>query len=342
MPARRAALRAATCSIGSLLPLIDTLRALGVDVARVLASAGLEPAQLADPERRIRVAQAMEVWDAAYRAAREPALGLRIVERLDFSKFSLFAYLAASSATAREAWQRATRYLRIVNDAMEVVVEVDGERGICRTGLRGFELSRSQAEFSVGLMVKIAPRVTGRTDGVEAWFRHPKPEYAELYDRVLGCPVHFDAPFDGIGGTSALLDQPLPRADSELCALLEERASELLARVPPAGDFAALVRHRISAALPDGDPGAEALAEGLGMSARTLRRRLRECGTTHHRLLDEVRHELARRALAQREISVNEVAFLLGFSDASAFHKAFRRWTGGRPGDLLRALRPHR
>jgi AraC-like DNA-binding protein len=342
MPASRAALRAPTCSIGTLLPLTDTLRAFGVDVAPVLASAGLEPAQLADPEQRIRVAQAMRVWDAAYAAAGEPALGLRMVERLDFSRFRLFAYLAASSATAREAWKRATRYLRIANDAMQVEVEVQGERGICRTGLRGFELSRSQAEFSVGLMLKVAPLVTGRSDTLEAWFRHAKPEYAELYEQVLGCPVHFDAPFDGIGGTSPMLDQPLPRADSELCALLEERASELLARVPPAGDFAALVRHRISAALPDGDPGAAALAQGLGMSARTLRRRLKECGTTHHRLLDEVRHDLARRALAQRELSVNEVAFLLGFSDASAFHKAFRRWTGGPPGDRLRAPRPRR
>lgn len=335
MASRGASARAPTCSIETLLPLVDTLRKLGVDVARVLASAGLEPEQLADPELRIRVAQSMTVWDAAYQAAGDPALGLRIVERLDVSKFSLFAYLASSSATAREAWARATRYLRIVNDALEI--EIDGDRGICRTGLRGFELTRSQAELSVGMMVKIAPRVVGDTSHLEAWFRHARPAYAELYDTVFGCPVHFDAPFDGIGGSPQRLDRPLPRADSELCALLEERARERLARVPAADDFAGVVRHRISAALPHGDPGADAVADGLGMSARTLRRRLRDCGATHQKLLDEVRHELALRALEQRGISVNEVAFLLGFSDASAFHKAFRRWTGRRPGELLRA-----
>jgi AraC-like DNA-binding protein len=330
---------AATCSIGSLLPIVDALRGLRVDVARVLASAGLDEAQLADPERRIRVVQSLAIWDAAYREAGDPALGLRVVERLDFSKFSLFAYLAASSATAREAWQRATRYLRIVNDATEIEVEVDGARSICRTGLRGFELSRSQAEFSVGLMVKIAPRVVGDGRALEAWFRHARPEYAELYDRVLGCPVHFDAPFDGIGGSSRLLDRPLPHADSELCALLEEQARQHLARVPATRDFRDVVRHRIAAALPHGDPGVEAVARALGMSSRTLRRRLRECGATHQQLLDEVRHELARRALEQRGISLNEVAFLLGFSDASAFHKAFRRWTGQSPGEVLRSLR---
>ena len=97
MASRGAPARVATCSIETLLPLVDTLRYLGVDVVPVLSSGGLEPTQLSDPELRIRVAQAMEVWDAAYQAAGDPALGLRIVERLDFSKFSLFAYLAAAS-----------------------------------------------------------------------------------------------------------------------------------------------------------------------------------------------------------------------------------------------------
>jgi AraC-like DNA-binding protein len=337
MPARGDSARAATCSIATLLPLVDTLRQLGVDAERVVASAGIAPAQLSDPALRIRVQQSMDVWDAAYRAAGDPALGLRMVERLDFSKFRLFAYLAASSATAREAWLRAKRYLRIVNDAMEVEVEFEGGRSFCRTGLRGFELSRSQAEFSVGLMLKIAPRVVGDTGHLEAWFRHANPGYPELYASVLGCPVHFGARFDGIGGSPALLDAPLPRADSELCALLEEQAREELARVPAAGDLVAVVRHRISAALPDGDSGAEAVASGLGMSARTLRRRLREQGTTHQQLLDEVRHQLASRTLEQPGVSVNEVAFLLGFSDASAFHKAFRRWTGRGPTEALRA-----
>jgi hypothetical protein len=259
MAARGAPARTATCSIESLLPLIDALRRLGIDVGPVLASAGLDPAQLADPELRIRVAQSMAVWDAAYRAAGDPALGLHILEGLDISKFSLWAYLAASSATAREAWERATRYLRIVNDALEVEVEIDGERGICRTGLRGFELSRSQAELSVGLMVKVAPRVVGSTRDLEAWFRHPEPDYSELYDSVLGCPVHFGASFDGISGSARLLDRPLPRADTELCALLEEQARQRLARLPAPGDFVGIVRHRIAAALPDGDPGVEAV-----------------------------------------------------------------------------------
>jgi AraC-like DNA-binding protein len=327
-----------SCSVQTLLPLAHTLRARGVDVERVLAQAGLQAEQLRDPELRIPIAQSHAVWQAAYQLAGDPALGLHVVEQIEAGAHSLFTYLSATSATGREAHARAVRYLRIAHDAVEIELSVEGDQSICRSGLRGFARTRSEAEYAVGLMVKLAPRVSGKLD-LEVWFEHEAPDYRDEYVRVLRCPVRFGAPCDALVGKTADLDRPLPSADSELCALIEAHAQEQLAKLPPVGTFADRVGQRIAAALPDGNPSAEAVAESLGMSARTLRRRLEQCGTSHQRLLDDVRCELARRTLGQRGVSVNEVAYLLGFSDTSAFHKAFRRWTGRTPAEYLREVR---
>ena len=137
-------------------------------------------------------------------------------------------------------------------------------------------------------------------------------------------------------GDYAGLDDPLPRADSTLCDLLDQHAQALLDRLPRSDSFADRVRAAIANELTAGDPTAEHVSEALGMSTRTLRRRLKEEGTSHQHVLDEVRNELARSYLGEGKLGITEVAFLLGFSDASAFHKAFRRWTGRGPGDWLR------
>jgi AraC-like DNA-binding protein len=290
-------------------------------------------AQLSDPDLRIPIAKSTEVWRTAYDASGDPALGVRVVEDLEVERLTLFAYLAASSETGRQAFERATRYARIAVDNLDFELIVDGEHTICRTGVLGFVRSRSETEFAVGLMVKLAPFVAGEGEERSAWFRHEAPPYAAEVEAVFGCPVKYGQRFDAIVGRSDRIDAPLPRADSALCSLLEAHAAGLLARVPQPAGFTDRVRERISALLPRGEATAERVAAELVLSPRTLRRRLAGAKTSYQQLLDEVRLELARSALGQKGISVNEVAFLLGFSDASAFHKAFRRWTGRSPGE---------
>jgi len=327
----------ATCSISALEPVVRTLERLGIDVAGVLAKEGLAPAQLEDEDLRIPLARYRGIFSAAAEASGDPAFGVRLVEDIEVERFSLWTYLAASSETGRRAYERATRYAGINIDNLDYELIVDGPRTICRTGVLGFERSRSETEFAVGMMVKLAPFIARDEPERAAWFRHPRPAYADQVEAAFGCPVLYEQRFDAIIGTSAGLDAPLPRADSALCALLEEHAESLLARVPQPAGFIDRVRERIGTLLPRGEASAERVASELGISTRTLRRRLSAAGTSYQQVLDEVRLELAQRTLRQPGISVNEVAFLLGFSDASAFHKAFRRWTGRSPGDYARA-----
>lgn len=319
------------CAATALHPLLHTLHRLGVDTDSLLARIGLDATRLEQPELRIRQACYHDAWRAAEEISGDPAIGLRVIEHFDLSKISLFTYLASASDTPREAHERARRYIGIVHEALEVELRVEGDRSICETRFRGYDSCRALADFAVGLLIKAAPTIVGTPPPMIACFIHSRPDYHEEYARVLGVPTRFDTHFNGISSPAIGLDRKLPRSDPALCALLEEHADSLLANVPSISCFADQVRHQIGSALPKGDSSAEGVASALGMSARTLRRRLRDAGVNHQQLLDEVRCGLAQRALARPELSIGEVAYLLGFSDASAFHKAYRRWTGRSP-----------
>ena len=328
----------ATRSVDTLRPLVAVLEDRGCDLDAWFRVAGLSAADLDDPDRRITVAQSNALAEEAFEVTGDPTLGLRVVEKIGPGTADIFTYLAATSATGREAFERATRYVAVAGSDFEFGLEQEGEKIVCRThsATSGGRVGRLAAEISVGTMVKLGRMVAGDLAVNEAWFRHPAPEYAGQYAEVFGMPVHFDARCDALVGRADHLDDPLPGADSALCNLLDQHARALFERVPRGDAFADRVRDTIVRELSSGDPSTEHVAEVLGVSPRTLRRRLKDEATSHQQLLDQVRNELACSYLEGGGLSVTEVAFLVGFSDASAFHKAFRRWTGESPGDWLR------
>jgi AraC-like DNA-binding protein len=133
-----------------------------------------------------------------------------------------------------------------------------------------------------------------------------------------------------------MMDSLNPSADAALRRLLERYAAEQLAKIPTSARFSQRVRACILSMLPLGRLTADAVAARFSMSNRTLRRRLEEEATSYQEILDDVRAELARHYLTKEKRGIDEVAFLLGFSDPSAFTKAFRRWTGQTPADFVR------
>lgn len=331
----------ATRSVETIRPLASFLRDRGLDVEAWLSVADLGAADLESSERRISIPQSEALAEAALDLVGDPALGLRLVERIGPGEAALFTYLAATSATGRAAFERATRYAVVSGSDFHFELEEEGDLLVCRadsaTASAEGRVARFASEVSVGAMVKLGRIAAGELTSNEVWFRHPAPEYADQYERVFELPVHFGKRCNALIGRRERFDDPLPRADSTLCDLLDQHAQALLERLPRSEPFADRVREAIANELGSGDPSADRVSEILGVSPRTLRRRLRDTETSHQQLLDEVRNELARSTLAEGKLGITEVAFLLGFSDASAFHKAFRRWTGQSPRDWLRS-----
>lgn len=327
-----------TCSLRSIEPLIEVLRRQDRPITAVLEAVGVVEAQLGQLELRIPESGARRAWEIAYELADDPALGLHAAEAMSKDNTALFKYLAATSSTGREAFARSTRYLRIIGETMTYRMEIRGKRTLttAQPVISERVPPHVAADFALGIMSRLAPEIVGDTEGLEAWFTHPEPSYAAEYARIIPLPCCFNAPENGLAGWAAALDNPLPRADLILNRLLEQQAREALACIPEQNDFRGRVREAIAQTVKNGEMGTDATAKRVGMSARSLRRQLNEQGQSHQQLLDEVRAEIAERSLVDG-LSPSEVAYLVGFSDASAFHKAFRRWTGVTPSEFVRS-----
>jgi AraC-like DNA-binding protein len=200
-------------------------------------------------------------------------------------------------------------------------------------------LPRHVAEFIVAAWLVVARQATGRhLVPIEASFRHAAPGDLTEHRRFFGARVRFGGAANGLVLPRRLLDLPLVAAEPGLTAVLERHMRTLAERMPTVESLSARVRQIVAGALPEA-LGEEAVARRLRISRRTLQRQLAVEGTSFRAVFDALRRDLATRYLHEREIGVAEVAFLLGFSEASAFHRAFRRWCGTTPASF-RGSRP--
>jgi AraC-like DNA-binding protein len=323
-----------TVSTRSVRPVLARLGSLGIDREPVLAAAGAEVATLDDPDARIPHELAIAVWREASRASADDAFGIHTAEQIRPGAFDVLDYATRSSSTLGEAFVRLARYHRLLHDVAVVRLEVDGDRAELTHSLpeAAGVLPRHPVEFIVAAWLVVARQATGRDFApLEVRFRHARPAGLAEHERLFRAPVRFDQPVNGLMLDRSLLELPLVRADPGLCAVLERRLTELLEKMPRPQSFSARVREAVAKDHSMTAASADEVARKLHMSRRTMQRMLATEGTTFTKLVDALRRDLATRYLGEPAIAIAEVAFLLGFSEASAFHRAFKRWHGVTP-----------
>ena len=328
-------------SVRSVGPVLLRLRALGLDLAPVLAAAGANPAVLQDADARIPHELALAVWREAISRSGDEAFGIHAAEGIRAGAFDVLDYATRSSATLGEGLARLVRYHRILHDAAVVELELDGDQATLTHALPGVAamLPRQVAEFIVGAWLVVARQATGMDFApVEVRFRHVAAADLSEQQRLFRAPMRFEIGVNGIVLQREILAAPLVKSDPGLCAVLDRHVEELLARLPRATAIGERVHELIATTLSAGIPSAATVARRLHMSPRSLQRHLRHDGTSLRGLVETVRRELAVRYLTERRIAIAEIAFLLGFSEASAFHRAFKRWHGTTPAEYRRSL----
>jgi AraC-like DNA-binding protein len=201
-------------------------------------------------------------------------------------------------------------------------------------------VSRPYAEYCLAvfvLHVRAATRVSFPLRRVT--FVHRTPADVSEHERVFGCPVRFEAEHNRLLIDRAGWETRVSGAQPGVLEVLTEHADLLLEKLPRGPDLVERTRQAIGERLRGGDSSLESVAHGLGMSARSLQRHLRELGYSYNALADEVRAATAQLYLQQPDIAIAEVGYLLGFSDQSTFNRAFKRWTGQTPARSRAMLR---
>jgi AraC-like DNA-binding protein len=322
--------------------LIRALVSAGAHEAELMRALAIAPELLADPEGRVPYAITVAAWREAARMLGDHALGLRIAALIQPGVFDVVNYAARSSPTLGEAYQRVARYHGILNDGTALRFEegCDGTFRLTYTVLDPVGgVGHYGEEFSLANFVRQGRALTGvEWLPVRVDFTFAAPADARAHRAYFGAPVSFGQPTAALVLSRATADLPLVTADAALCQVLDRHAEELLQRTPRHGDFTERVRGAICNAMRGGDPSIEAVARAVCCPPRSLQRRLQRDGTSFQRLLDDLRRDLALRYIEDARVGLSEIAFLLGFSEASVFHRAFKRWTGSTPTEYRRRM----
>jgi AraC-like DNA-binding protein len=326
-------LRGATSSVRILRAVVAALAARGVDPAAFLAEVGVSPETVADSDARIPFEHLEHAWALVPRFSEDDAFGLHLAETVHPDAFDVLDYVSQSCSNLEEAFARLVRYQRLMHDVVAVTLELHGDEAwiVHRVSDDPAGVPRHAAEAAVASWILRARKLTGadlRPRLVR--FQHTAPRDVSEHARILRCKVEFSAKVNTVILLRTDLSLPIVSANSGLRAILDRHAESLLASLPEQG-LASAARAAIADALRAGTAELTSVAKRLGVSKRTLQRRFAHDGLRFEELLEEVRRELAVRYLSEHDVAIGEIAFLLAYSDPTAFHRAFRRWTGTTP-----------
>lgn len=326
----------ASVSAGFARRLIEFAVAKGVGRAELMLRAGIDAAKLEDRDNRIPFANYVALMRAAKVMTGDMALALHFAEDVNIAEVSVVGLIGQASETILEAFMQASRYVRLVVDVDVGAADrfqLRHERG----GLWIVDTRSNPNDFpelteSAFAQIACSSRPFGDTPLLKAvHVTHTAPTHRAEYDRVFRVPVTFESHWNALQVDESWMAHKVARLPRYVFGVLCEHAETQLERLESARTWRGRVQNLILPALHTGDTRIEAIAAKLGTSQQTLARRLKAEGTTFENVLDELRQAMALNYLRGGKVSVNETAYLLGYADATAFSRAFKRWTGKSP-----------
>ena len=332
-------MRDESVSSGFVLGLLGYAVARGADRDALLAAAQIDPASLEDRDTRLPYARYIALMHAAKAATGDPALALNFGQAVPVEDISIVGLIGQASDTMLEAFEQLNRYVRLIVD-----VELQGAdrfaflrdaEGLWFTDLRANPSAFPELTESAFSHIIAGPRRFGVPDWVkEVRVTHAAPLHAVDYERIFRVPVRFSSDRNAMLMEESIVSHRVSKLPRYAFGVLTEHAETLLRELETAVTMRGRVEGVILPILHKGDVSMDAVAETLSLGRQTLYRALKDEGVTFEHILDELRHRLALEYLRGKKTTVNETAYLVGFSDPASFSRAFKRWTGKSPSEM--------
>ena len=317
-----------TYPVGDVRVFVGALERLGFDSGALLMASGLQRLDLDDPDGHVSCEATGALLAHAARQRAIKNLGVHIASATPIGSYPLLDYVVMTCDTVGAGLTQLARYFRLVSAPAEVALHVAEDP--IRVEYSGPPIP-FVFEFSIALsLFHLRAETDGRFRAGVISFAHRLDDAPEV-ERLLGSPVADEAGWNGWTMTRESWSIPMRRRDPVLRGVLERHADEMLTRLPPASAVVRDVRRVVVSRMNAGSVSISAVARELGRSARSLQRDLAAEGVSYQAVVDECRKAAAERYLADASLPVAEVAYLLGYSEPAAFHRAFRRWNGDTP-----------
>ena len=330
-----------TVAISFVIAALEPVRARKLDVEALLAAVGLSPQLLKRPQARVSAKQYGELWRRIAIALDDEFFG-QDSRRMKAGSFAMLCHSVIHCRTLAQALERSLRFYRLILD--DVGGALVREAGGARIELRAREGAPNRVfahETLLMLLHGVACWLVNRRIPIlGAQFAYPEPAHAAEYRLMYSTSLRFEAPCTAIAFDASYLELPVVQDERSVKEFLRCAPENIIVKYKNARSVGARIRRRLRQTLPGSVPAFASLARELHVTPATLRRRLHEEGTSYRAIKDELRRDLAVRYLTHSARSVMDIAFELGFSERSSFHRAFRKWTGASPGEFRRRAEP--
>ena len=328
---------------------LDFAVSRGADRQILIERSCLRPDDLEDQDNRIPLANYLALLEAGIEVCNEPALSLHFGEAVRLPDISIVGLIGQLFENAEDGRRHMNRYFRLALDAddggtvdsVEVLRE-NGNAWIRSTSALYVdnplltEAAFARSVCGARAMQASRPEFANLQFPKAIRFTHKEPSYRTEYDRIFGVPLFFESDMNALCVDESFLNMKLPRTNPYLSDVLSARAEALLKDLDSSKSTSSRVESLLIPVLHTGKASMEMVAGELALSRQTLFRRLKAEGVTFKQVLDELRHKMALQYLNGKHVSVNETAYLVGFSEPAAFSRAFKRWTGSSPRTVRR------
>jgi len=323
-----------TLSIHVVRGVVEAAEQAGVRRAELLRAAQLESLQLDSQDGWVSHTDVFRLCECAVELSGDPAFALHWAERLSANTFNPVSHLVAHAATLRQSIQSLLEFHRLLNHESSMELTEAGDTVTLRYSPfcdASPSMQRFAAEMMVTGIVRLVRTFDPRASFKRVSFGYPAPSYSGEYERLFGQAARFDESFTGVQFHCALMDVASPYRDPDVHSALRNIAERRVMRMLKREPFSARVRDVLVRQGSTHQVDMDAVARAVGLSTRSLRRRLAEEGTSFHVVVNEALAIIARHLLQHRHLTIQETAYEMGFADPSCFHRAFRRWTGMTP-----------
>ncbi|HEY0378336.1 MAG TPA: AraC family transcriptional regulator ligand-binding domain-containing protein [Pyrinomonadaceae bacterium] len=323
---------------------LDFAVSRGADRQMLIERSHIRPEDIQDQDNRVLFTHYMALMNAGVELCNEPALALLFGEAVRLQDISIVGLIGEAAETTEETRRQLNRYARLMldenDDRISERLELVRDRGGVWLKTTGslYDDNPLLTESAFARSICGGRELFGATDNFANWpypkaihFTHEEPSYRAEYDRVFGVPLVFGSHMNALLMDEEFWSIRLPRANRYVFGVLSAHAEALLNELESSKSTRGRVESLVMPILHTGEASVDVIAGKLGFSRQTLFRRLRAEGTTFEKVLDGLRYRLALHYLSGRKVSVNEIGYLVGFSDPAAFSRAFKRWTGSSP-----------
>ena len=298
----------------------------GIEPAAIFSEINLDESSLNFPDFLVPTQKYREALNLAAKLTNQPHFGLLMSQKQTLHKFGAIGYLMMHASTVGQSISCLDQYLRLHDVGTVASIEIRNKVVLWTVGLRALSgvSALQHTELALGIAVKVVRLISSETWCPDAvYFEHAKPKNTSVHEQVFRCPIYFEQAANGLEYPEAFLKTKLPTADMGLYKIIKSHIENIAK--DKGDDFVSLVKQSIEENLENGKPSLQNTAQKFNMSAAQMQRKLKQEGAVFQDALQDVRHSLARKYLADTDMSLATIATLLAYAEPAVFSRAFRR-----------------